>query len=70
MFLLSAAVQVSAAVTNNGSVKGKDKKRTDESLFFFYVGIDLFSREAALQVFSARMSLTTVFGMGTGGPSA
>ena len=30
----------------------------------------LFSREAALQVFSARVSLTTVFGMGTGGPSA
>ena len=33
------------------------------------VGADLFSREVALQVFSARLSLTTVFGMGTGGPS-
>ena len=34
------------------------------------VGDDLFSQEAALQVSSARMSLTTVFGMGTGGTSA
>ena len=33
------------------------------------VGIDLFSRAASSQVSSARMSLTTVFGMGTGGPS-
>ena len=37
---------------------------------FFSVGVDLFSQEAALQLFSARVSLTTVFGMGTGGPSA
>ena len=37
---------------------------------FFNVGVDLFSQEAALQLFSARVSLTTVFGMGTGGPSA
>ena len=34
------------------------------------VGVDLFSRAAARQVSSARMSLTTVFGMGTGGPSS
>ena len=35
-----------------------------------YVGVDLSSRAAARQVFSALMSLTTVFGMGTGGPSS
>ena len=37
---------------------------------FINVGVDLSSREAALRVLSARMSLTTVFGMGTGGPSS
>ena len=45
------------------------KKDTRKSVFF-YVGVGLFSQEAALQLFSARVSLTTVFGMGTGGPSA
>ena len=35
----------------------------------YYVGIDLFSQSVARQVFSALLSLTTVFGMGTGGPS-
>ena len=34
------------------------------------VGIDLSSRTVASQVFSALQSLTSVFGMGTGGPSA
>ena len=34
------------------------------------VGISLFSRAVASQVFSAPLSLTSVFGMGTGGPSA
>ena len=33
------------------------------------VGIDLFSRAVASQVSSALQSLTSVFGMGTGGPS-
>ena len=33
-----------------------------------YVGIYLFSRAAARQVSSAQVSLTSVFGMGTGGP--
>ena len=46
-----------------------NKKRTAKTVLFC-CGIDLFSREAALQVFSARMSLTTVFGMGTGGSSS
>ena len=34
------------------------------------VGNDLLSRRVATQVSSARQSLTSVFGMGTGGPSA
>ena len=34
------------------------------------VGIDLFSRYASVQVSSAQHSLTSVFGMGTGGPCA
>ena len=34
------------------------------------VGIALSSRAASSQVLSALMSLTTVFGMGTGGPSS
>ena len=34
------------------------------------VSIDLYSRAVASQVFSALQSLTSVFGMGTGGPSA
>ena len=33
------------------------------------VGDDLFSRAASSQVSSAHVSLTSVFGMGTGGPS-
>ena len=36
----------------------------------YNVGIDLSSRLVSKQVFSARQSLTSVFGMGTGGPSA
>ena len=34
------------------------------------VGVDLFSRSVARQVSSAPHSLTSVFGMGTGGPCA
>ena len=34
------------------------------------VGIELSSRAASSQVFSPLQSLTSVFGMGTGGPSA
>ena len=36
----------------------------------FDVGISLFSQAVSSQVFSAPLSLTSVFGMGTGGPSA
>ena len=34
------------------------------------VSVDLFSRAVSSQVFSALQSLTSVFGMGTGGPFA
>ena len=39
------------------------------ALGIFYVGIDLSFQSVARQVFSAPVSLTSVFGMGTGGPS-
>ena len=35
-----------------------------------YVSIELFSRTVSRKVFSPLQSLTSVFGMGTGGPSA
>ena len=38
--------------------------------FLGRVGIELFSRAASSQVSSPLQSLTSVFGMGTGGPSA
>ena len=37
---------------------------------FFCVSIELFSRAVASQVFSPLQRLTSVFGMGTGGPTA
>ena len=37
---------------------------------FLRVDVYLSSRHVAMQVLSARQSLTSVFGMGTGGPSA
>ena len=46
-----------------------EKKKTTLLGGFVRVGDDLFSRAASRQVFSARLSLTTVFGMGTGGTS-
>ena len=45
------------------------EKHTDFSVCFLCVGAFLFSRAAARQVSSAQVSLTSVFGMGTGGPS-
>ena len=38
--------------------------------FFVETGIDISSRAVSSQVLSARLSLTSVFGMGTGGTSA
>ena len=49
--------------------KGK-RKSTLRKQDALNVSVDLFSRAAARQVFSALKSLTTVFGMGTGGPSS
>ena len=58
------------ALINIESTHTEMKKTHLRRCVLFDVGVDLFSREAALQVSSARVSLTTVFGMGTGGPSA
>ena len=45
------------------------RKTRFSSCLSFCVGTVLSSRAAARQVFSAQVSLTSVFGMGTGGPS-
>ena len=51
-------------------MKALEYKRTDRiGQSFLVVGEDLFSRDVAVQVSSALMSLTSVFGMGTGGTS-
>ncbi len=52
-------------------LKLKREKEKAHSLMAmcFCVGIYLFSRAASRQVSSAQVSLTSVFGMGTGGPS-
>ena len=44
--------------------------KTPDWVYLLCVGISLFSRAVTSQVFSAPLSLTSVFGMGTGGPSA
>ena len=46
-----------------------NETRKDAPKSVFYVGVDLSSRLVAKQVLSAQVSLTSVFGMGTGGPS-
>ena len=51
--------RLTAACSTDWAIKAKWKS----------VGVDLSSRAASSQVFSALLSLTTVFGMGTGGPS-
>ena len=45
------------------------KEKTQSKNSGFGAGIDLFSRAVSSQVSSTRMSLTSVFGMGTGGSS-
>ena len=46
------------------------KQESERSPDSFCVGYDLSSRLVSKQVLSARQSLTSVFGMGTGGPFA
>ena len=51
--------------------KSEQKKNDHPTGWTLYnVGIFLFSRAVTSQVSSALLSLTSVFGMGTGGPSA
>ena len=47
----------------------KEENSGTEVPEFLCVGIDLSSRAVSSQVLSALVSLTAVFGMGTGGPS-
>ena len=56
---------------NQGDFKKKAQKITKPRVqtLGFGAGIDLSSRVVSNQVFSTRMSLTSVFGMGTGGTS-
>ena len=49
-------------------LKKEQKKSTSFDVLSFCVSIDLFYRTVASRVSSAQYSLTTVFGMGTGGP--
>ena len=49
--------------------KKQRKKTTRKYEWFLRVGENLFSRAVTSQVSSAPASLTSVFGMGTGGPS-
>ena len=46
------------------------KSRETYSVSLGCVGYELFSRAVASQVFSPLQRLTSVFGMGTGGPTA
>ena len=66
---------------NDGEERRKKNKTSDKTVkvlsalsttllgLYKSFGIDLFSRTVASQVFSAMASLTSVFGMGTGGTS-
>ena len=60
---------------NKNSVKGKikyfkNKSRYPIGYLLLSVGIFLLFRAVSSQVSSTPMSLTSVFGMGTGGPSS
>ena len=58
-------------ITFNPNIGTKRKEPTQMCWFFsFSAGEDLFSRAVTRQVSSTLMSLTTVFGMGTGGSSS
>ena len=49
--------------------KRQQKNHSDEWFFCLETGIDLSSRAVSSQVLLAQVSLTSVFGMGTGGTS-
>ena len=56
--------------TNYGLTSSDEKKRHSFECLSLDSGSCLSSRAVSSQVLSARQSLTSVFGMGTGGPSA
>ena len=51
-------------------IRKRKKRQSERTVSLDCVGIDLSSQSVARQVFSALMSLTSVFGMETGGPSS
>ena len=61
---------VSACQMQNCIARKEIKKRLGYCRGALDVGIDLSSQSVSRQVLSALMSLTSVFGMGTGGPSS
>ena len=59
------------SLSANVKICWKSKRKSSEKTpSFFCAGIDLSSRAVSRQVLSALLSLTSVFGMGTGGTSA
>ena len=56
-------------MNKNPKIYSKQKEKPLENPTVLCVSIDLSYRAVASQVLSARVSLTSVFGMGTGGPS-
>ena len=64
----TACLRARTGVPENSQETAKNAQE-DAPARIYYVGTALFSRSVSRQVFSARVSLTAVFGMGTGGPS-
>ena len=64
------SLRVKRVITNDPRLaRRRRKKTTCFHRWFFCVGENLFFRAVSSQVSSAPASLTSVFGMGTGGPS-
>ena len=68
---MSSTIYEAGTSVGDGSVPLNKNKRhsTKWSSVLFCVGAFLSSRDAAVRVLSAQVSLTAVFGMGTGVPS-
>ena len=74
--LLAVRLRTSGVTDSHGAVSythldvyKRQNKLCSLVCLFYCVGTDLFFQDVAIQVFSALVSLTSVFGMGTGGPS-
>ena len=68
--IAGVSLRVKRVITNDPRLaRRRRKKTTCLHRWFFRVGENLFFRAVSSQVSSAPTSLTSVFGMGTGGPS-